>query len=66
MTAGLIMIISFFGLTLSSLDMLLQFGCCLVIDLTFNTFIVVPVIVPCISYIFGEASMFPGNLIAKR
>jgi len=66
MTAGLIMVVSFSGLLFSGLDMLLQFGSCLVFDLIFNCFFVVPVIVPSITLLFGEASFYPGNKIAKK
>ncbi|CAL5980705.1 MmpL_efflux pump [Hexamita inflata] len=66
MTAGLIMIISFCGLLLSSLDLLLQFGCCLVVGLAFDTFVVVPIIVPGLSFIFGTVNLFPGNIILHK
>ena len=66
MCAGLIMMVSFSGLLFSSLDMLLQFGSCLVFDLFFNTFIVVPILVPTFSHAFGEISMFPGNVLEKK
>ncbi|CAL6031314.1 MmpL_efflux pump [Hexamita inflata] len=66
MTAGIIMIVSFSGLMLSSIDMLLQFGTCLVFDLAFDTFVVVPILVPAFSYLFGEKNMYPGNAINKK
>ena len=55
------MIVSFSGLLFSSLDLLLQYGLCLVINLVFNVFVIVPIMSPAISYICGEFTMWPGT-----
>ena len=62
MVAGLIMIVSFSGLLFSSLDMLLQFGVCLITSLAFDTLIVVPILVPSVAVLFGKAMFWPGRL----
>ena len=62
MVAGLIMIVSFSGLLFSSLDMLLQFGVCLIASLIFDTLIVVPILVPSVAVLCGKAMFWPGRL----
>ena len=66
MVAGLIMIVSFSGLLFSSLDMLLQFGVCLITSLAFDTLIVVPILVPSVSVLCGKAMFWPGRLWPQR
>lgn len=65
MCAGLIMMVSFVGLLFSSINILVQVAACLIFDLFFNCFFVVPVFIPAVAGLFGEATMFPGNLLVK-
>ena len=53
LTAGFIMIISFTGLLCSSLDLLLEVGTCLIMDLLYDCFILIPVLVPGSAYLCG-------------
>lgn len=53
LTAGFIMIISFTGLLCSSLDLLLEVGTCLIMDLIYDCFILIPVLVPGSAYLAG-------------
>ena len=55
------MIISFTGLLCSSLDLLLEVGTCLIFDLIYDCFILIPVIIPGSSYLVGDKiTMWPG------
>lgn len=65
MCAGLIMMVSFVGLLFSSINILVQVAACLIFDLFFNCFFVVPVFIPTVAGLFGEATMFPGKLFVK-
>lgn len=47
------MIISFTGLLCSSLDLLLEVGTCLIMDLLYDCFILIPVLVPGSAYLCG-------------
>lgn len=61
------MIISFTGLICSSLDLLLEVGACLMIDLVYDCFILIPVFVPGTTYLLGDKiSMWPGNLYYNK
>lgn len=53
LTAGFIMIVSFTGLLCSSLDLLLEVGVCLIFDLIYDCFILIPIFVPGSSYLCG-------------
>lgn len=57
------MIISFTGLLCSSLDLLLEIGTCLIFDLIYDCFILIPIFIPGITYLSGEKiTMWPGNI----
>ncbi len=61
------MIISFAGLLFSSLDLLLEVGVCLIFDLFYDCFILIPILVPGSSYLCGEKiTMWPGNVIHRK
>eukprot|EP00462_Mataza_sp_D1_P018131 CAMPEP_0175140068 /NCGR_PEP_ID=MMETSP0087-20121206/11259_1 /TAXON_ID=136419 /ORGANISM="Unknown Unknown, Strain D1" /LENGTH=816 /DNA_ID=CAMNT_0016423161 /DNA_START=101 /DNA_END=2552 /DNA_ORIENTATION=- len=59
--AGLIMAIAFSGLLFSSQAALNQLSFYLVFAVLFETFLVRPVLVPCVMDLFGEANFWPGK-----
>jgi RND superfamily putative drug exporter len=63
-TAGVIMVIAFGCLMISSQQLLVEAGFFIAFSILFDTFVVRTIIVPCVMVVLGPANWWPRKMVA--